>query len=764
MKMKHYKTIYATALLLLAGAFLFTGCAKDEAMESEKEAAQGKALLTIVPGVSEAAATRADEPSTDVQNKNGSWIENMTVFFFAPDAADDATPLLVKTAETVGKLTMTNQVGSVELTGQELGPAGIRQGETVDIYAITNHIPTDAASLTKKQVMELTVGLPEYVRSGGVFSLVPMSGAVKDYTLTEQAGQQARISLHRSVVRVKITVVDGEYEKLQETDPDYYWTLMDVKLYNDYAATYLWNEGIPATPACRTEAEAIDRDMKVADEAGSGGYPDTDTYDIGNYFYINCNEASEANPSPSNLITVKLRGGRSTDPNPENGYEHTVFLKRPPYPAGDPRVGKEGEFPRNTYLNVKITLKAKGYDTDVQVVPWNVDTEEPEFTPTGIRFDSTTMSDDIPKNGVKSGVFTFDNPLGIPFKLCAFEGDTYNAYTGEPLATFTPAAGNLNEVTVTGIPANETGKNRYISFWFQSNETGEWVDTGLKALQRSDATVNVLYCGLYGQTVKGTYPAKLGAANPNIYSTGSDWLFYRPGNPFTVQTGCTLQAWSLYNADAAGRNYTATIGGKSMNIGEILEHYAIDVLVLCEANGTPDAEQTAMILAWLEADPNRVLMAYATHYTGTAGSNNVLINTLGIGGMSSTTMSLPLTMATEDEFARDIFDGAFGTIADGTAFRAYDAKFGILAAAAAPGFIPLLKNDAGNYYLSVNPDKRIIIAGDIDAPQMVGSNLNNVFTPNATYGPFARLYANLWSWMVETVVLDRPAPNPPVKP
>lgn len=758
--MKRTESIYSTCLALLSALCLLAGCANDEMPGGRKEAAAGKPLLTIATDVAGNVETRAKLPVQ--RNGDGSWIESMTVFLFAPGAGEDSTPLLVKSEQGRVAVSGVGQVKSIDLSGKELSEAGIELGTTVDIYAIANHIPDNAAQLTLKQVKELKAGsLPAYRMTGGVYPFVPMSGVLSGYTITSTVSQTATVELYRAVICVSLTLVDGEYEN-NSSDLYYQWGVLDMKLYNDYSDTYLWNSGIPANPGRRTEANALYLNFPKDDQAGEAGYP-IETYNVGN-FYLNTNEESPSNPA-SSPITIKIRGTRYNE-NGQDDYEHTIPLKRP-----------DGtfDFKRNTHLDVRLTLKAKGYEANVTVVPWGLDTENPDINPAGVRFTGTEiatgeeMSTVIPQDGQLAAKFKFDNPAGIPFKLYLFEGEGHD---GTPLKEYTPDDAAKELIDITSFDVNDTGKNRYCSFWYEYD--GEWVDTDIRAMQRASTTVNVLFTGDFLQKQNGATPTSIGDAVPSSnWCDGFDYLLYFDNNPFTKQTGCSMKLWNLYNKEELGANYTSTklISGKTMEIKEILEYLNIDVLALWETyKGSPTEAQSAAILEWLNDDPHRVVICAAPyfHYGSNpiTGANGTFFTYLGLDGKNgdATTGITSVSGDALNGFAGQILRGPFADVS-GQTFVASNSAYGVLypTQADAAGFVPILKTNVGNYHMAVNPQQRIVFIADTEDATYINKNVTTALTPYGSYGPYGRLYANLWSWMVETVVMGRQHPNLPVQ-
>lgn len=354
--MKRYISKFSVGLIALAATCLLAGCSDDTAIGQGTPDTAGFSL-SIRAGVPEATATRASEnPSKDTQNKNGSWMKDFTVFLFATDATDSDKPLLAKTVTVTGNPATNKQANTINLTSKELSEANITKGIHVSVYAIANEVPASPAELTKAEVMKLTGTLSEYKIASGYYTLTPMSGYIADYEIAASPDQAMTINMTRATVCLEVTLKDDEFK-----DADYAWTIGTIKLYNDYAACYLWKEGILANPGLRTEENAFSRDMH-SERDGISGYPTVDTYALGT-FYLNNNEASTANPAPTNPLIIKIEGTR------ENGdgsiavpFVYTVELKR-----------TDGSFiiPRNTKLNVTLTLKAGSVDISTETLPWD---------------------------------------------------------------------------------------------------------------------------------------------------------------------------------------------------------------------------------------------------------------------------------------------------------------------------------------------------------------------------------------------------------
>lgn len=372
MKRYEYTTYTCLMSLLFIGIGLFSSCSDEVAVDAGTTT-DGLPSLSIVANVDAGIVTRAtdpptDDPATDLRNTNGSWIKNMTVFLFAVDAANGATPLLTKTVQVESNPSTTNQANEIEMVGQDLRKAGIEIGSRVAVYAIANHTLANAKDMTKNQVLSLTGTLPQYRQAGAFYSLVPMTGYV-DYTITSTANQTIPLSLKRAVIRIKIDIVDAEFDSDKYYSSQYYWKIESVKLYNDYATTYLWNEGIPTTPGCRTENAGIG--------TTPGSFPGSDTFSAGT-FYLNCNEEPTAHTTPD-PIKIKVNGLRGNENSIETPFEYTVDLKR----ADGTHV-----FERNTSINATLRLSAGSATLKLNDLPWseggNVSSDEKPLNPSDI--------------------------------------------------------------------------------------------------------------------------------------------------------------------------------------------------------------------------------------------------------------------------------------------------------------------------------------------------------------------------------------------
>lgn len=352
MKQYIYTTSTYLLLLLLTGTCFLSSCSDEEAVGSKKMA--DNLSLSIIASVSPSIQTRAtDDPATDTRNANGSWIKNFTIFLFATDATDSSTPLFTKTIQVTGNPAKLNQANQIQLTGRELSDAGIGIGSHVKIYAIANHIPANATTLTKKQVTELTITLPDYAKENAWGKdMVPMTGTNPDYEITENNKQTISLDMQRAVMRISIDITDAEFDNDKYDNGEYVWCITSVKLYNDYAVTYLWNEGIPSNPTCRTEEKAIG--------TTNTSYPKTKILSAGT-FYLNCNETSVAHTVPD-PIKIKIRGYRSNENSIETPFEYTIDLKK---------ADGTCSFERNTKLTVNLTLNAGSVDIKTEALPWD---------------------------------------------------------------------------------------------------------------------------------------------------------------------------------------------------------------------------------------------------------------------------------------------------------------------------------------------------------------------------------------------------------
>lgn len=352
MKQYIHTTSTYLLLLLLTGTCFFSSCSDEEAVGPGKKA--DDLSLSIVANVSTSIQTRAtDNPATDTRNRNGSWIKDLTIFLFTTDATDTSKPLLTKTIQVANNPAQLNQANEVELTSQELRNAGIGVGSHVTIYAIANHIPSDAANLTKKQVIEQRGTLPDYTTENSWGKqVVPMTDRIDDYTISSNNHQTISLAMRRAVMRIAVNIIDAEFDNNKYTSGRYSWCITSVKLYNDYAATYLWNEGIPSNPGCRAEDKAIG--------TTTTSYPTANNVPAGT-FYLNCNEGSTAHPAPE-PIKIKISGSRTNDKNIETPFEYTIDLKK---------VDNTHLFERNTSLTATLTLNAGSVDIKTEAIPWD---------------------------------------------------------------------------------------------------------------------------------------------------------------------------------------------------------------------------------------------------------------------------------------------------------------------------------------------------------------------------------------------------------
>ena len=697
------------------------GCSREEVGPDGKGEPGEKPFLFIMAGTVESPLTRVDDPSKDRLNQNGSWIKEFTVFLFAKDAPDNAQPLLVK-AETVTKPTLMIQANKVSFEGQELREAGLDIGSEVDIYAIANHVPANPATLTKAELMKLTASLPAYKIMGGNYYVVPMSGIVRGYTIRSQADQQINVNLTRAIIRIDVTIVDGEFKQDEYDDGTYIWYLSAMKFYNDYEDTYLWNDGIPASPACRAEGKAVIQQIDADPE--TGGYPFSDTY-VAAPSYVNTNESSSGNPSPDNKIRMKITGERTFYVKyiPTTvGFEHTIDLVRPDGTFG---------FARNTRLNVTVTLRAKSYETKVEVVPWNVETENPDIRPALVKFKDSGLRKFTAMAGATNPIkFNFDNPAGTPFVLGMFEGEEA---VGEPLAAFPSEASGL-EASVTSIPANDTGKDKELSFWYKVD--GTWYDTGERTTCMTTASVNVLMIGDYQPYKNGKVFTQLGTAvSTSNFVAPFDGLILNDNSPFSKQTGIMINVW--------GSNIYAAKDGRTLT--KLLDEYKIDILYVVKFVN-PTVANVEEIVQWLDNDPHRAFSF------DSPASNNVLpgLNLTWIT-MGAAAQPIPVDLSSP------IINGAFGNLG-GLAVQGNDATGGAVTKESADkaGFQPLTIYAGNRYTQLVNLKRRIVINSDV--PGEFVSIPNNISTAlNSVNGKF---YANIWSWMAETVALGRKHPYP----
>lgn len=355
MKRYEYTTYTCLMSLFFIGISLLSSCSDEVAVDTG-EMTDGLPSLSIVANVDAGIVTRAtDDPAKDTRNMKGSWIKNMTVFLFATDAADSATPLLTKTVQVDGNPTIANQANKIELAGQDLRKAGIEIGSHVAVYAIANVTLAEANKMTKQQVLAQTAALPQYRQSGALYDLVPMTGCVLDQEITSTTSQTIDLPLKRAVIRIKIDIVDAEFDNDKYASSLYYWKIESVKLYNDYATTYLWNEGIPANPGCRTVANGIGITPKSPDD-----YPLSNTFAAGTY-YLNCNETSAAH-TVSEPIKIKVSGSRGNGNGIDTPFEYTVDLKR---------TDNSYVFERNTSITATLTLNAGSATLKLSDMPWD---------------------------------------------------------------------------------------------------------------------------------------------------------------------------------------------------------------------------------------------------------------------------------------------------------------------------------------------------------------------------------------------------------
>lgn len=348
---RQYIPLIAVFLAVLLSTYLTTGCT-NEALLTENEGTHpaSNILLSISAGVQESTITRADDPAGDGLNANGSWISNFTLFLFAQNAADGDKALLVKSETNIPNRKPSPQ----EFTSQELSEKGIKIGSHVHIYAIANHSLTNPENMTKKEVIETTSTLPSYIKSGGKYPNVPMSGSL-DYEIKSEANQAITIRMHRSIIRLDVKIVDAEFDQTKYDNNKYHWYIKTVKFYNDNADTYLWDAGIPASPTLRTEDKAIVMNL---DE-----YPDKATYDMGG-LYMNCNKNSDQ------PLRMKIYGGRGNSVNSpfpvEQDFVYEIDLK--------PITGSF-IFERNTRIDLTITLKAGSAEISAESLPWDGQTD-----------------------------------------------------------------------------------------------------------------------------------------------------------------------------------------------------------------------------------------------------------------------------------------------------------------------------------------------------------------------------------------------------
>ncbi|MCD8071780.1 MAG: hypothetical protein LUE10_01075 [Alistipes sp.] len=196
-----------------------------------------------------------------------------------------------------------------------------------------------------------------------------------------------------------------------------------------------------------------------------------------------------------------------------------------------------------------------------------------------------------------------------------------------------------------------------------------------------------------------------------------------------------------------------------------------DVLYLSFDN-SPTADQSQTILDWLEEDSHRVLIVQFdnTNTANTSGTNYTMMASLGLNRIPGGNVQ-PYDYAGTDtpDFIRY---GPFGTLPDSFTYKCYDDTYeGISPSdAAAAGFLPILltgtaSTNPGNYLLSINPDRRIILSGDCDlygnnSGGSAGYYLTLTESSAATLtvdpdNPAQVLMGNLWAWIVDVVLREQ---------
>lgn len=191
--------------------------------------------------------------------------------------------------------------------------------------------------------------------------------------------------------------------------------------------------------------------------------------------------------------------------------------------------------------------------------------------------------------------------------------------------------------------------------------------------------------------------------------------------------------------------------------------YGADVVYM--GNDNQLSEYSArMIMQWLEASPNRVLIVGADapvtshnlirrdkpyaplaydalwYYNQEHGDN---YNVKHLDKTEGKFLTWPLRDGINDEF----IDGVFGRVADGTEVTIADGYYGY-AAQYADGVIPLLGIKNYEHYMAVgiDKDKRIIYMGDASLYQ------SGRMSGNPQTGMHDRLWANIWAWIAHQVI------------
>lgn len=189
-----------------------------------------------------------------------------------------------------------------------------------------------------------------------------------------------------------------------------------------------------------------------------------------------------------------------------------------------------------------------------------------------------------------------------------------------------------------------------------------------------------------------------------------------------------------------------------------------DVLYLTFSDNPPAADVTD-ILQWLEEDENGILIVQFDN----ASTNYTMMDRLGLATTFGNNIA-PYTYTSDD--APDFIKyGPFGTLTSDFYYQCRDNTYGTIAPAVAEaaGFIPILRStsvaSSGYYILAVNPDRRIIISGDIDLYGNVnegstGSYLSLTATNAATMtidpnNPAHVLMGNLWAWIVDVCLTEQ---------
>ncbi|MCC8155054.1 MAG: hypothetical protein LIP01_13170 [Tannerellaceae bacterium] len=235
---------------------------------------------------------------------------------------------------------------------------------------------------------------------------------------------------------------------------------------------------------------------------------------------------------------------------------------------------------------------------------------------------------------------------------------------------------------------------------------------------------------------------------------------------------------SLNSPDWFGTNGTVFMGGMNFMNYAINPDASTDIYVLNSFNG--DQSQGNSIRSWLEASPNRVLLALSDDRTSTMLSYLNMTGYTGSGGTGNNVVktNFARTINTGDTYTMDnneLYDYLFRSgpfTKDGDPIQKdqikllpYDASNNCLTAWPET-MIPLMldENDKSRLILGVDPTLRIIYTGEMDLFGTMGvssiayteNGITYTGTSNYYAGPYSeynlKFLNNLIAWMMNVVM------------